>query len=205
MHNLFNDEALKTELDARQYSPTTHMSIPHSHVFIRVKLNMALTLTKVHGVHHKSLILLVETIKRCTPCTVSDNLLSKRISISHCAWLGMSSYGGKSCYPPCLPPFTDSQETQSLEFSPPFSTTMKLLCDISQIRKLSLMYLYQKMKSRLIHCEDPMNCLCLLGNSAWLGWGKMFPEAFFPSPVAGWRIKFFYMLFLSTLWICWAA
>lgn len=53
------------------------------------------------------------------------------------------------------------------------------------------MYLYQKMKSRLIHCEDPMNCLCLLGNSAWLGWGKMFPEAFFPSPVAGWRIKFF--------------
>ncbi len=105
MMKSFNDE------NARQYSPTTHVSIPHSHVFIRVTLNMALTLTKVHGVHHKSLILLVETIKRCTPCTVSDYLLSKWISISHCAWLGMSSYGGKSCYPP----FTDSQETQSSE------------------------------------------------------------------------------------------
>lgn len=151
------------------------MSILHSHVFIHVKLNMTLTLTKVHGVHHKSLILLVETIKRCTPCTVSDNLLSKGISISHCAWIGMSSYGGKSCYPP----FTDSQETQSSEISPYSPQPMKLLYEKARIRKLTLMHLYQKMKSRLIRCEDPMNCLCLLGNSAWLGWGKMFPEAFF--------------------------
>ncbi len=56
------------------------------------------------------------------------------------------------------------------------------------------MHLYQKMKSRLIRCEDPMNCLCLLGNSAWLGWGKMFPEAF--SFSCSWVEDFiFYMLF----------
>ncbi len=190
MHNLFNDEALK---NARQYSPTTHVLSLTANVFIGVTLNMALTLTKVHGVHHKSLITLSRNNKALHPvhslglfCWVNGSLSATVLDLA-CHLMEVS---------PAILPLQIAQETQSSEICPPFPTTHETPYETSRIRKLSLMHLYQKMKSRpSFAVKIPWTASCLLGKQCLVRAGAKCSPKLFLSPVAGGGFHFLHAVF----------